>query len=124
MGEVLEGQLDLAVAQAPVLIQPLLRLAFACRHFELQGAFRFFLGDVALDRLLQLKAASLCSIIENYLIRSFIRFCSDVPLSIICDSYCNDMLCIVIVYGRIIPWCFNNLVIVFLSVRASAGIRS
>ena len=92
MGEVLEGQLDLAVAQAPVLIQPLLRLAFACRHFELQRAFRFFLGDVALDRLLQFQSASLCTIFENYLICSFIRFCSDVPISIIFDSYCNDIL--------------------------------
>ena len=63
MGEVLEGQLDLAVAQAPVLIQPLLRLAFACRHFELQRAFRFFLGDVALDRLLQLEAARLVGVV-------------------------------------------------------------
>ena len=64
MGEVLEGQLDFAVAQAPVLLQPLGYVAAVLaldrgRHFESQGAFRFFFCDVALDRLLQFQFASL-----------------------------------------------------------------
>ena len=92
MSEVLQGKLHLRIAQASVFIQPLLRLAFACRHFESQCAFGFFFCDVALDRLLQFEAAGLCTIIENNIVCSFVRFGSEIPVSIIFNSYCNDIL--------------------------------